>query len=112
MGGTIGRWLILSSWIALRKDSRVNLRHDCLMSQVIFPPGEGGHPALLQQGGQGHGHAVHVEHWQEGEDVHPRRSAAKLWVPSLGEVGDNVPMGETHLAFKLLIFASDIIIDK
>ena len=111
MGGTIGRWLILCSWIALRKDSRVNLRHDCLRSQVV-PPGQGGHPALLQQGGQGHGHAVHVEHWQEGEDVHPRGSAAKLWAPSLGEVGDNVPMGEAHLAFKLLIFASDIIIDK
>ena len=36
MGGTIGRWLILCSWIALRKESRVNLMHDCLRSQVVF----------------------------------------------------------------------------
>ena len=76
----------------------MNLRHDCLISQVV-PPGQGGHPALLQQGGQGHGHAVHVEHGQEGEDIHARGCASKLWVASLGEVGHNVPMGETHLGF-------------
>ena len=65
----------------------------------VFAPGEGGHPTLLQQGGQGHGHAVHVEHGQEGEDVHPGGSTSKLWMASLGEVGNHIPVGEANLSF-------------
>ena len=68
-------------------------------AEMVFSPGEGGHPALLQQGGQGHGHAVHVEHGQEGEDIHVRGCAAELWVASLGEVGHYIPVREAHLGF-------------
>ena len=66
---------------------------------MVFSPGEGGHPALLQQGGQGHGHAVHVKHGQEGEHIHPGASTSKLRVAGLSEVGDNIPVGEADLRF-------------
>ena len=81
------------------------------MSQVVhIPPGQGGHPALLQQGGQGHGHAVHVEHGQEGEHVHPRGSTSKLWMASLCEVGNHIPVGEADLRFGVRLIFSYVVI--
>ena len=62
-------------------------------------PWKGGHPALLQQSGEGHGHAVHVEHGQEGEHVHPGGSTSKLWMASLCEVGNHIPVREADLSF-------------
>ena len=46
-----------------------------------------------------------MEHGQEGEDVHARGSVPKLWMPSLGELGHNVPVGEANLGIVVrLIF--------
>ena len=36
MGGTIGRWLILCSWMAWRNDSRVNLGHNCKIPKRLY----------------------------------------------------------------------------
>ena len=62
-------------------------------------PWEGGHPALLQQGGEGHGHAVHVEHGQQGQNVHARAGAAELGMAGLGEMGHHVPVRKAHLGY-------------